>query len=148
MLYKYEFWLANGEERYLVTEMPYEEVKKYIQENQWIELNHYGVIYEGNAMRWTPKVADVQTCNIVTIVEQKDYFKNILENREEEKRKMNIIKEIEQYELSRFNKWRLKRKTKYYFYEDEKYDHPLMVFGEFYLAKILDWVKEKGRKTN
>lgn len=141
---KFEFNLSNGEDRYLITEMNLDEIKQYIQENEWITLNHYGVIYRDNGMRFVPKVADIQTCNIVRLVEDEGYQKRIDELKESKIKRLRIINEIENYQLNILNRIQFKWKT-HLLYVSEL-EHKLLEFGEEYLMELLEWVKKKGKR--
>lgn len=89
----FSFRLANGEEWFLKAEDNYtlEYLKDDIENNKWIKLNSSGRVYIPNGVKFIPKEADIQTCNIVSVIENEDYQKNI-------------------------DKWNIRKKTTRYYY--------------------------------
>lgn len=136
--------LSNGEERFLNTTMNMTELKNYISNNKWIELHHSGRVYRNGGVRLVPKDVDVQTCNIVSIVEHVGWYEKVQERHKEECERLKIIKEIEGYNLSKWNQIRLNWKLRSYSDDDSK--HKWIDFTDEYLHKVLEWVKKKAKK--
>ena len=141
----YTFRLSNGEDRNLKTEKSLEEIKQEIIDNKWIKLYSCGHKYVGDWMVYVPKESDVQTCNIIDVVEDVDYQKDIDKQNEDIKNRLNIIKEIETYKFNFKMKIWFKLNT-YMVYIDKDYEHPWLSFNEKFLQIILSKCKQYNCK--
>lgn len=143
----YIFRLSNGEDRNLKTERSLEEIKDEIIHNKWIKLYSCGYKHVGDWTVSVPKESDVQTCNIIDVVEDVDYQKDIDAYNEDIKNRLNIIKEIETY------KFNLKMKIwfkihKPHIYNYDEYEHHWLHYSKDFLQTILSKCKQfKCRKA-
>ena len=87
----YDFRLSNGESWFLKTEQTLYEIKNLIKNTDWIKLNSCGSKRSGDWTEYIPKEADVQCCNIVSVVEDIDYQKRIDEWIQDKTERLEII---------------------------------------------------------
>lgn len=148
----FEFRLADGEDSwYLKTDVyTLDSLKKYIQNNKWIKLNSPGQVSIPNGWKYIPKEADVQTCTIVSVVEDEYYQKNIDEWNKSVNERMIIIEKIDRYKFNfKMRLWAWWKSLNEKGYEGDK--HPYLQFNKRFLNEILDKCKKykcelKGEK--
>lgn len=124
--------LSNNETKRLISEKTLEEVKEDITKNKWIALT-------GN--RYSEEDIDVQTCNIVYVIEDIQYKEILNKLRKKKTERIELIKEITKYEFNRKMKWWFKINTLFINYNKNS-EQPLHIFDEEFLNKILKKCKQ------
>jgi len=102
MRHKYEIKLSDGDTVEYITEMSLEEFKRYITDNDFIQIERSGrEPYGIGGWRRVPKFASYSTRSFVYIEEISDYEKLVEEQRIYMDRKKQIVEDILKYERNR-----------------------------------------------
>lgn len=131
--------LANGDRVFYKTEMPFEEFKKYISENEWIEIERYPWVSIPNGWSSRPTKASYQTKNIIYV----DWNEKSEKARQDREIKLEQQRAIKNEILNYIPNWRLKWKYKWQYKRlwDEDEIHETL-YDEYFLKEVLEDCKK------
>lgn len=130
----YIFKLSNNESWYLTADMTLKEVKQHISSSDFIKLSQIDFYLSSCISR----EADIQTNNIVYVVEDEKYQERLDEREASKKRVEEIDKEIRQYKFNlRMKCWLIYNFVSFNYGEENSKD-----FSEEFSNEVLNRCKK------
>jgi hypothetical protein len=153
LIHNYEIMLANGDRVYYNTDMPFEDFKKMISENEWLEIEREPWVSIPNGWSRRPPKASYQTKSIVYV----NWDQELEEARKEWARKLEQQRPIKDEILSYIPNWRIKWKYKWSYgriwnedgyWDEDKSLYQIGFTDEFLEGVLADCKKYKCKKRS
>lgn len=135
--HKYEFELSNKNNVYLTSTKSKSEIKDLISSEKWINLYDYS--YNDKVIK------EIQTCNIVSIKEEENFFNKFIKYRQELTERLFVAEEIDKFQFNFKMNWWFRKQT-FLSYSDMNYENEFQTFNTDFLFEILQKCTEYNCK--